>query len=111
MTMHLGDPPGPLQLDLTRGYDFRGQIQYQDPPGTPAPWPSGLTAWFKVFKVGTAYEETWPITVDGEWLRWNVDSTLVDVVPSGATAQLVLDWDIAGLDPIVWRKGRVVFCD
>lgn len=111
MTVNLGDPPGLLHLSLTRGVDFRGQIQYQDPPGTPAPWPNGVTAYFKAFKVGTGYTVTWPITVDGEWLKWKVESELVDEIPNKATVQLWLDWDIPGEDPFVWLQGKAVFCN
>lgn len=109
--MHLGRRPGPLQLDLRRGFDFTDSIELRDSGGAPLPWPVGTAAWFRVWAPGTGFEETWPISVAGSLLTWTVAAAVVDEVPDNADVQLILDYP-GDAPPLVWKQGKAVFgCD
>lgn len=104
MTLHLGDRPGPLRLDLTRGAALVDGLELHDTLG-PVDWPPDTTAWLRIHTHG--FDVTWPVTVTGPVLSWTVPPTQVDAVPHDAHAQLWLAH--SGREPVVWREGRVSF--
>lgn len=103
MTLRLGAPREALELVLFRGDDFIDTIQLRKADGTPLDWPTGTTAVLIIDDLAP-----WPALVDGSYLRWDVDSVVVDTVDDHATARLVLDYN-DGRGPFTWAKGPVIW--
>lgn len=99
MTLTLGGLPEPLTVNLTAGGDFVCGIDSLD-----GDWPDGATVEL-LFADGTS----WPATVSGASLDWDVDSSAVDEVlasikPGTESVRLVYRED--GTD-LVWARGVV----
>ncbi|MCM6777931.1 hypothetical protein NDR87_31465 [Nocardia sp. CDC159] len=106
MTLTLGWTAGTLRLTLQPGATFTGRVEYQSPPGTPAPWPPGLSAWLRITVPGSTFERIWPADIDGAVMSWSVQPDDVNEIPLNAHGQLWLDYQDAA--PLVWLEGPVL---
>ena len=103
----LGDVPGRMRLALDPDADFVARIEYQDPPGTPAPWPTGTNAWLHL-STRAGFAADWVAAITGSLMSWLVDSTDVATVPLSASAELWLEFP--GSPAFVWLTGGIGGC-
>lgn len=114
--LQLGDEREQLEVRLCRDDDFTATIQLQAGPrnpdglaeGAPIDWPAGTRVWLWVRGHAAAVAQQWEATVDGPYLRWDVDRALIDPIPARATARLIVDYG-DGRGNFIWAKGQVVW--
>ena len=103
----LGDVPGQMRLALDPDADFVARIEYQDPPGTPTPWPTGTTAWLHL-STRAGFATDWIATIAGALMSWQVTSADVATVPLSASAELWLEFP--GNPAFIWLTGGIGGC-
>ncbi len=105
--VHLGECPGPLTLCLSPGYLLEGTVALFDRDGISIDWPDGTAARLR-FQWGAGDPVTYPIVVDGTYLRISMTGAQTLTIPRGATVYLDVNYDDG--DPLrwrPWRKGRI----
>lgn len=101
----IGDCPGVLRICVRPGSVLAKDIAlYTNPGGTLIGWPDGMTANL-IIKSG-GFTGSYPITVDGPYLRILVSGANTVQWPKNAKASIQLLFD--GYDsPVTWVEGDI----
>ena len=105
----IGNHAQALWVVLKAGSIWNPTITAKDPSGNPVNWPAGTTATI-VFTDGTpdpSYSVTYPATVSGANITWNLTTSQVSAIPDGAHVQIFLDQSGNGTAPDLWMSGTV----
>lgn len=102
-TAVLGVCAGRVRACLTPGAAFHAAVEHRE-DGAPAPWPANTQAELR-FTWATGGEVSFPATVDGPWLRWELTPAQTRLVPRGARPSVWLDYSGDGSMFFPWLVG------
>ncbi len=105
--MVLGNVPQSLWVILSPNAVWNPTITAQTAGGIPVNWPAGTTAsiTFTDTAPDTAFTVTYPGTVSGANISWNLTTAQVNAIPDGCLVQVYLDQSGSGTAPMLWLSG------
>lgn len=114
--VEFGWEPIPVTALFSMGQDWIIALVPQ--PGSPSPlYPTGTTAAVYVYPATTdtaqpvttwTLLDTWPAVFDGDNVTWKVESTVTDLIPTGALIRIRISYpNTPTPDTYNWAKGTV----